>query len=278
MLWLCIACAALVLLVVFLVMPGRARHGEMQPFIGWCYAHRGLHTKDLSVPENTLAAFCAAADAGYGMELDVQLSQDGQVVVFHDDTLDRITAASGRVDAQPYAMLKTLPIHGTAHTIPLFCDVLAQVAGRTPLIVELKSTPRAAELCQKTLELLRGYNGAFCVESFDPTIVAWFRRNAPDVCRGQLANNYADYKSAPAWLRFALSRCLGNVAARPHFIAWGDGKKNLLVRLAEAMGAAKIYWTARPNNSLAALQAEYDGIIFEYDTPNPRFEGAPPTP
>lgn len=271
MLWCFIACLAFVLVAVFLVCPAKAKHGEMQPFKGWNYAHRGLHTQDLSCPENTLAAFEAAVNAGYGMELDVQLSQDDQVVVFHDDTLDRITAATGRVDAYPYETLKTFAIHETAHTMPLFSEVLALVAGRTPMIVELKSGKNADELCKKTLELLRGYDGAFCVESFDPTIVAWFRRNAPDLCRGQLANNYGDYKGAPAPLRFVLSRCLGNVIARPHFIAWGNGKKNILVKLSEALGAAKIYWTARPNNDTAALQAEYDGVIFEFSAPNPRF-------
>ena len=83
-----LAAAALALLALFLLLPGHAPFAKKAPFSGWCYAHRGLHSPDKSVPENSLAAFAAAADAGYGMELDVQLSKDGEVVVFHDDTLD----------------------------------------------------------------------------------------------------------------------------------------------------------------------------------------------
>ena len=94
-----LAAAALVLLALFLLLPGHAPFAKKAPFSGWCYAHRGLHSPDKSVPENSLAAFAAAVEADYGMELDVQLSKDGEVVVFHDDTLDRVTGVQGRVDA-----------------------------------------------------------------------------------------------------------------------------------------------------------------------------------
>ena len=134
-----LAAAALALLALFLLLPGHAPFAKKAPFSGWCYAHRGLHSPDKSVPENSLAAFAAAADAGYGMELDVQLSKDGEVVVFHDDTLDRVTGVAGRVDAFDWAELKEMPLCGTGHHMPLFTEVLATVAGRTPLIVELKS-------------------------------------------------------------------------------------------------------------------------------------------
>lgn len=264
-------CVGLLALVVYLIAPGRAERQRLAPFKGWNYAHRGLHSKDLSVPENSLAAFDAAATAGYGIELDVQLSADGQVVVFHDDTLDRVTGATGPVKGHTFAQLSGLKLHGTGETIPLFSQVLKTVAGRTPIIVELKSGKGSGELCQKTCQLLRQYTGVFCVESFDPTIVAWFRRHAPEFVRGQLANNYGDFKNAPPVLRFILSRCLGNCIARPHFIAWGPGPKNILVKLAERLGAMKIYWTAQPTQNTAALQADYDGVIFEFYTPEPRY-------
>ena len=267
------ALALAALAVLFLLLPGRAGEAQRRAFGGWCYAHRGLHTPDRSVPENSLAAFKAAAAAGYGMELDVQLSKDGQVVVFHDDTLDRVTGAHGRVDALDWAELQTLPLCGTEHRIPLFSQVLEAVDGATPLIVELKSGPRNRQLCQKTLALLRGYRGAFCVESFDPTIVAWFRRNAPNILRGQLADSWAAFRKdgASAAGAFALSRCLGNFLARPQFIAWGPRPKNLAVRLAEAFGPVKIFWTARPGMDHAALTRDYDGVIFEHYAPPARY-------
>ena len=266
-----IVLAALVLAVLFVVRPGRGRPAQLAPFQGWNYAHRGLHTQDKQVAENSLPAFAAAVAAGYGMELDVQLSKDGQVVVFHDDTLDRVTGVQGRVDAFTWEELQKMQLCGGAERMPLFTEVLAVVAGKTPLIVELKSGPRNRELCQKTLALLREYEGPFCVESFDPTVVAWFKNNAPDILRGQLADDYHSYKKMPAPLAFALSRCLGNCLARPQFIAWGPRKKNVMVKLAEAFGPMKVFWTAHADMDTQALQAEYDGVIFEFYTPRPRY-------
>lgn len=258
------------LLWLFLVWPGKSTAAQRAPFAKRNFAHRGLHAPDKSVPENSLPAFAAAVQAGYGMELDVQLSRDGQVVVFHDDTLGRVTGAEGRVDSLPLAGLQQLRLCGGGETIPLFSTVLATVGGKAPLIVELKSGPRNAELCEKTLALLRGYEGPFCVESFDPTIVAWFRKNAPDILRGQLANPARDYE-LPLPLAFALSHCLGNVLARPQFIAWGGGRPNVCVQLARALGAMGVYWTARPADSADALQAHWDAVIFEHYAPSPRY-------
>lgn len=268
-----IAAGALALLALFLLLPARPAPGQAAPFAGRCYAHRGLHSPDKSIPENSLAAFDAAAAAGYGMELDVQLSKDGQVVVFHDDTLDRVTGVHGRVDAFDWAELKEMPLCGTGHHMPLFTEVLATVAGRTPLIVELKSGPRNKELCQKTLALLRNYPGDFCVESFDPTIVAWFRRNAPDILRGQLSDSCASFRKDGDSLlgAFVLSRCLGNFLARPQFIAWGPDPKNAAVRFVEGFGPMRVFWTARPGMDHEALTRQYDGVIFEHYAPPARY-------
>lgn len=261
-----IGLAALLLAAVWAVLPGRPTPAQRAPFQYRNFAHRGLHTPDKAVPENSLPAFEAAAAMGYGIELDVQLSQDGQVVVFHDDTLDRVAGVHGRVDAYPLKELQAMKLCGTGHTIPLFTQVLQVVAGRGPLIVELKTGRRNAELCQKTLEILRGYTGQFCIESFDPTIVAWFRRNAPDVLRGQLANSAGSYNMGAA-RGFVLSRCLGNFLARPQFIAWGPGPKNAVVRLAEGLGAMRVRWTVRPEDAPEAQQAACDAVIFEFYRP-----------
>lgn len=264
---------AAVFLALFLLQPGRARSAQVKPFAGHNYAHRGLHTSDQRVPENSLAAFAAAVQAGYGIELDVQLSKDGEIVVFHDDTLERVTGAAGRVDAYDWQELRQMKLFGTQERMPLFSELLETAAGKTPLIVELKSGPRNRELCEKTLEMLRGYRGDYCVESFDPTMVAWFRKNAPDVLRGQLAEDYAGYRkggSGPVGA-FVLSRCLGNCIARPQFIAWGAAKKNGAVKFAEMFRPMKLFWTARPDMNVQALELEYDGVIFEYYTPSAEY-------
>ena len=126
--------AAVILLLVAL-WPGRPSAALVAPFTGRNFAHRGLHSPDKSVPENSLAAFRLAAEAGYGIELDIQLSKDGQVVVFHDDTLDRVCGVKGRVDAYTLEQLQQMRLCKTEERIPLFTEVLRTVAGRVPLIV-----------------------------------------------------------------------------------------------------------------------------------------------
>lgn len=261
-----LAAAALAGAWLFAIFPGRCPAQARARLAGRHYAHRGLYGADGRPPENSLPAFAAAAAAGYGMELDVQLSRDGQVVVFHDDELPRMTGAAGRVDSRTLAELQELRLGGTEETIPLFADVLATVGGRQSLIVELKSGPAWAELCEKTLALLRGYEGVWCVESFDPRIVGWFRRHAPDVVRGQLLNPARRYRRG-GLRAFALSRGLCNALARPHFVAWGEGAPNLSVRLFRRLGAMGVFWTARPGFSNTD---RWDAVIFEHYTPSPR--------
>ncbi len=261
----CLAAAPFVLLA-----PGQASDSKKAPFLGRNFAHRGLHSEDQSVPENSLKAFALAAEAGYGMELDVQLSKDGQVVVFHDDTLDRVCGVARRVDELDYAELKELPLFGTAERMPLFSEVLALVGGRTPLIVELKSGLRNNELCEKTYDLLRTYPGAYCIESFHPMIVAWFRFNAPTVLRGQLAQLPEEYVRAGRKITegLILGNTLLNVAARPQFIAYRIGPKPLCVRFAEALGAMPVGWTSHSRDG----EAGRDAVIFEYYRPGVRYK------
>lgn len=262
--------AAAVALPVFLAAPGRAGKAQKAPFLGWNFAHRGLHRADMSVPENSLEAFRLAGEAGYGVELDVQLSKDGQVVVFHDDTLDRVCSVHGRVDAFPYEQLRQMSLCGTEQHIPLFSQVLEVFGGRGPLLVELKTGPRNKELCEKTLALLEGYRGDVCIESFDPRIVAWFRRHAPQLLRGQLAAPMEEYTKdgrgkAQAFL---LSRCLLNCLSRPQFIAYKIGPRPLIVRLSERLGALKFGWTSHGQEN----EAGRDAVIFEFYRPRLRFK------
>ncbi len=262
--------AAAVALPVFLSAPGRVGKAQKASFLGWNFAHRGLHRADKSVPENSLEAFRLAGEAGYGAELDVQLSKDGQVVVFHDDTLDRVCSVHGRVDAFPYEELRQMSLCGTEQHIPLFSQVLQVFGGRGPLVVELKTGPRNRELCEKTLALLEGYRGDVCIESFDPRIVAWFRRHAPQLLRGQLAAPMEEYTKdgrgkAQA---FILSRCLLNFLARPQFIAYKIGPRPLIVRLSERLGALKFGWTSHGQEN----EAGRDGVIFEFYRPRLRFK------
>ena len=167
---------------LFLIAPGRADGARKAQFRGRNIAHRGLHDNSSPAPENSMAAFAEAVSAGYGIELDVQLSADGEVVVFHDDGLTRVCGTEKRVDECTLAELKELRICGSGETVPTFSEVLSLIGGKVPLIVELKHGKRDPELCRKTLSLLRAYEGPFCVESFDPRILAFFRKHAGRSC------------------------------------------------------------------------------------------------
>ena len=182
----------------FLVAPGRATRAQKAPFLCRNYAHRGLHTEDGSVPENSLPAFRAAAEAGYAVEMDVHLTADDQLVVFHDDTLERMCGVQGVIDDFTLAELRALRLGKTECVIPTFAEALEALGGRVPLLLEVKRGHDNRRLCALTLEALRTYTGPYCVESFDPTIVAWFRRNAPDILRGQLSQPPHERDRAPA--------------------------------------------------------------------------------
>lgn len=263
------AAAAAAALPFVLLAPGRASGSQKAPFMGLNCAHRGLHSQDRSVPENSLEAFRLAAEAGYGIELDVQLSRDGQVVVFHDNTLKRVCGVDKRVDELDYAQLKELRLCGTEQTIPLFTEVLRLVDCRSSLIVELKGGRRNDELCEKTRDILDYYDGSFCVESFHPGIVRWFKKNAPDYLRGQLAMPAEEYeKSLNPFLKFALSHGLTNIIARPQFIAYQIGPRPLSIRFAELLGAMRVGWTAHDPSAEKGRHC----VIFEFYTPWVRYK------
>lgn len=254
----------LIFLVFLFLAPGHASKEKKAPFYGRNIAHRGLYDKDQAIPENSLPAFIKARENGYGIELDVQLSKDGQVVVFHDDTLDRACGVDARVDSLDYAELEKLSLFSTEERIPLFCEVLEAFAGEEPMIVELKNGPRNEELCKKTLELLRGYKGEYCIESFNPLIVAWFRKHAPDILRGQLAQQVKEYGAElKKIVAFILGNTLFNISARPHFIAYKIGKKPLTVKLSELLGAMKVCWTSHEEKN----EKDFDVVIFEHYHP-----------
>ena len=254
---------------LYLVAPGAHTRAAAAPFTRRYFAHRGLYSADQTVPENSLAAFEAACSAGYGIELDIQLSKDGQVVVFHDDDLKRACGVDQKVSALPFDELEALSLFETDQKIPLFTAVLDLVAGRVPLIVELKSQgPKNDELCQKAKDILLGYRGDYCVESFDPRIVRWFRMTAPWVLRGQLACPERSYNAdTPRFAAKVFSRCLCNFYGRPQFIAYEVAGKPFPVRLAEAMGAMRICWTSHNKKDCAGN----DAVIFEHYTPDQTF-------
>lgn len=230
-------------------------------------AHRGLWS-GAETPENSLAAFEAAASAGYGMELDVQLAADGEAVVFHDDRLEhRLTAARGRIAEHGSDELTEVRIGTSDETIPTLERALARVAGRTLMVIELKVLGgEEGPLEARVAELLDRYEGPAAVISFNPHAVAWFAEHRPAVLRGLDSSAYHDALNwaLPPERRRALAALEHAAIAQPHFLALG------LDMLPSARGAALrrqglpvVAWTVRTAAQWARVQSSCDNLMFE---------------
>jgi glycerophosphoryl diester phosphodiesterase len=255
---------------VFLIAPGKSSYAQKAPFLGRNFAHRGLYGEDQNPPENSLAAFSKAVSLGYGVELDLRLSLDGQLAVIHDDELSRMTGAEGRVSETEYDELKKLTLADSDEKIPLFGEVLALLNGRVPIIIELKRGSYGKEICRRLVQELEGYSGPVCVESFDPMIVAWFKNNAPKLLRGQLVKSAKQFRGAGVntVAAAAISRGLTNFLSRPQFIAHSMGKRTWLMKLSRSLGAMRVAYTARDESA----EKRNDAVIFEHFRPRVWFK------
>lgn len=262
---------ALVLVILYLLaLRGRTGHPGLEKLRGWSYAHRGLHSP--GIPENSLAAFRAAVEHGYGAEFDVHLLKDGTLAVIHDSKLQRTTGLSGRVEDLTARELKSCFLEGTEETIPTFREVLDTFAGKTPVIIELKPEGgNHAALCQAACAMMEGYEGVWCMESFDPRAVHWLRKNRPDIIRGQLSENYLKKPQSklPLPLKFLLAFHLENFLCRPDFIAYDFPTRKVLSNFLcrKLWGLEAVSWTLRtPEDHETALKEGWIPI-FEHYTP-----------
>ncbi len=268
MAWVLGSLLLLTVLYVFLIAPGK-RGKDISALQGFAYAHRGLFDNKNGIPENSLAAFARAVEAGYGMELDVQLTQDGQLAVFHDRTLSRMCGADECLSELSYSEAQKYTLLDTRERIPLLSQVLELVAGRVPVIVELKHYGNVNDLAKEANVLLSRYNGPYCVESFHPLAMRWFKKNAPQVIRGQLASGVISRES-PAYQQAALKYLLVNVLSRPDFIAYDIRKdKNASIFiLRHLFRPLWVAWTVRTIKEHTKASQAYDLQIFEGFMPN----------
>lgn len=205
------------LVYLFLIMPNLSNPADMDA-LRTAYAHRGLWSEQ--VPENSMAAFARAVQRGYGIELDVQLSKDKKVVVFHDDSLKRMCGIDRKVSELTVAELKALRLKGTDQTIPLLAEVLAMVGGRVPLMIEVKGIEVQPPLCLRMARMLDAYRGAFSVISFNPKILSWFKSYRPCYARGQLVTNSKTHTRKGSHIaNFFLTHMMLNFLSRPDFIS-----------------------------------------------------------
>ncbi|HTI66453.1 MAG TPA: glycerophosphodiester phosphodiesterase family protein [Caulobacteraceae bacterium] len=253
--------------------PGRAPEGidahAWAALFGAPVAHRGLWSHDKDRPENSLAAFEAAAAAGYAMELDVQLSADGEAVVFHDDRLSEreLTTASGRIAEHRAADLAEVRLAGTRETIPTLAEALECVGGRSLVVVELKVLGGdEGPLERRVAEVLDAYSGPAAVVSFNPRAVAWFADHRPGVLRGLDSAAYHDamHWTLPAEERRALAELDHVTLARPHFLGLGvDMLPSPSADALRARGLPVVAWTVRSARQWARVKAHCDNLMFE---------------
>lgn len=257
----------LIILAVAVVLAtrGRRKHPGLTALRKWRYAHRGLHGD--GIPENSMAAFRAAKEAGFGIELDIHLLKDGNLAVIHDSALQRTVGKPGKIEDLCAEDLATCFLQGTEETIPLFSQVLELFAGQAPLIIELKVVDNNyAALAQAACKAMEGYEGSWCMESFDPRCTRWLRVHRPDVIRGQLTEDFLKSKPPFPWiLRFAVTYQLENFLLLPDFVAYkyADRKNfgNFLVR--KVWGIAGVSWTLKTKEELETAEKEGWIPIFE---------------
>jgi glycerophosphoryl diester phosphodiesterase len=227
-------------------------------------AHRGLWSPG-EAPENSLAAFQAACAAGYGIELDVQLSADGEARVFHDDTLERMTGAPGRLAERTAAELAELRLAGTDETVPTLAETLALVGRRALVQIELK-TPAGAvgPLEQRVHEVIVDHAGPVAVIGFNPYSHAWFADRFPGVLRGLDSYSYKGAAHVGPEQRRSYAALEHVVIARPHFLALGlDLLPSEPAERLRAQGLPVIAWTVRRPEDWARVGAHCDNLIFE---------------
>jgi glycerophosphoryl diester phosphodiesterase len=229
------------------------------------YAHRGFHGK---YPENSYSAIKEAVKLGYGVEFDVHLTKDNIPVVFHDDTLNRMCGVKGYLRDYTYDELKQLRLLETDEAIPRFDDILNLVDGKVPLIIEYKVEKNAEKICRICDSILSDYKGIYCIQSFHPLAVRWYKTHRPNVVRGQLSEDFTKQKFSLPY--FLFSHLIGNCYASPDFISYNCKHKNELSRniCRKLYKSLSVAWTVRSQDELDRVSRSFDLFIFEDFVPS----------
>jgi glycerophosphoryl diester phosphodiesterase len=252
---------ALVAIICALVFPGKKKN--IDEYVNVKYAHRGLHNGERA--ENSISAMKAAVEAGFGIELDVRLSKDGVLMVFHDDTLDRVCGREGKVINFTAEELATFKLNGTDDGIPTFDEVLEVVGGKVPLLVEIKENAGDSSVSKAAAERLKSYSGPYIVESFNPLSVKNAASILPEVACGFLSRHFTKEEETKKPLYFILENLLINRVSNPSFIAYKHEDHYMpMLKLARLLGARTIAWTVRsPEEEKAAYEHGFATVIFE---------------
>ena len=242
----------LIFLYFFAICPANGK--KAAHFDGKYIAHRGLHGG--IIKENTREAFEKAVKLGYGIELDIQLSSDKVPVINHDYDLKRVFGVDKKVSSLTVRELRMIGV-------PTLKEVLEIIDGKVPLVAEIKGESFDIEVCEKAAELLDNYDGIYCVESFNPMHMRWFKKNRPQVVRGQLSTAFGKRDNKKGLLHQLLRHLLLNFLSRPHFIAYEYKYRSVSARLCALLGAHMVCWTPQSADDVNNAKKYYKTFIFE---------------
>lgn len=251
---------------LYLVAPAAGSRRKLTPYMGVMWAHRGLHDAAAGVPENSMEAFRLAVEEHVGIELDVHLSKDGELLVFHDDDLCRMCGVTGRIETLSADEVTKLRLLDTQWHIPRLSEVLALVDGQVPLLIEIKLMSADTTICRKLMEELADYRGPYLIQSFNCLALWWMRRHAGSVPRGQLSENLTRRSPYPHYaLRFVVKHLLGNVLARPDFISYRiqDWRTPGLFLARHLFRAPVAVWTLKGKGQMEKARKRFQMFIFE---------------
>lgn len=225
-------------------------------------AHRGLHNEEF--PENSLGAFENACKFGFAIELDVQLTRDNHVVVFHDDNLERLCNVKKTIQNSTLSELQEYKLLNSSYTIPTLHEVLALVDKRTPILIELKSSKPRSTIAKHVYSIIKDYPGQLAIKSFNPMEVIWFKKHAPEITRGMLASFLEDI-NFPRIYKLMIRSLAFYKQAKPHFISYNIF--DLPNKYVSRHNVPILTWTiTSPTLESEALKIA-DNIIFENYTP-----------
>ncbi|WP_155832420.1 glycerophosphodiester phosphodiesterase family protein [Butyrivibrio sp. MC2013] len=273
------------------VMPRMTKRPSRKPFVSRLYAHRGLHDNNSDAPENSMKAFRKAVEAGYGIECDVQLSRDGIPVIFHDSTLARVArydkgyeshfavrnldgskGVRGKISDYSYDELQHFHLMDSEEKIPKLEDFLDMVDGRVPLIIEIKIDMVDTGVCAVADGLLRKYKGPYCIESFNPLALLWYKKHHPQVMRGQLAEEFLKDDELDLHSRIwkVPSNLMLNFLTKPDFVAYNykhanNFSRRIVRKLYRNVSAG---WTIKDQKALDENRNKFDIFIFDSFIPD----------
>ena len=256
---------ALLFILYLFAIKTRVGNKDVDRLIAYKYAHRGFHGD--GAEENSMTAYERAIEHGYGIEIDVRFSKEGELVVFHDETLTRVCGIDKRVADLTVAELKKLKLGNTEDTIPTFAELLEYVDGRVPLLIEIKQDMGEGDVASAAAEMLKDYKGDYLIQSFNPKAVAVFKKKLPNAVRGILSDNFFRDEERRKPVYFFLKNLMLNFLCRPDFVSFNyeEWNRAFTLRFVKRVFRAPLFaWTIRSRyGEKKAESLGFKGMIFE---------------